>query len=246
MTQPIATVVRVAATPEQAKILVAQLQGAGIPAFVEGDSLADEVAVSRRLMNLGGTRIMVPTASLARAQEVLAAVSVGPGELEAQALAAPAPETPPSPRVAAPRGTPWWSIGATLAALLFLLLWLGEVEARAAERSPFVRHEVTPNGLREIRIADGEVLADLLDQDRDGHFEEIRYPSRSGRRSVMYDAGRDHRYERLEEYREGLVFRWMDADHDGFHDGCTVEDAAGKVLQELRYVQDKGFVVEPR
>ncbi|MDO8348992.1 MAG: hypothetical protein Q7T30_02060, partial [Planctomycetota bacterium] len=92
MTQPIASVARIAATPEQAKIFVALLQAEGIPASIEGDSLADEVAVSRRMLNLNGTRVMVPTGSLERAREVLGAVQIDEAELEAQALAADAPE----------------------------------------------------------------------------------------------------------------------------------------------------------
>ena len=50
MTPPIATVVRVAATPAEAKVIVARLAAEGIPAHIDGDSLSDEVAVSRRLM----------------------------------------------------------------------------------------------------------------------------------------------------------------------------------------------------
>jgi hypothetical protein len=88
MTQPIESIAKVAATPEQAKVYVAMLQGAGIPARSEGDNLVDEFATARRLMNLMGTRVMVPTGSLARAQELLQPVAIDPDELAQQALAA--------------------------------------------------------------------------------------------------------------------------------------------------------------
>ena len=44
MSQPITSVVKVATTAAQAKLFAALLQAEGIPAQVDGDSLADEVA----------------------------------------------------------------------------------------------------------------------------------------------------------------------------------------------------------
>ena len=86
MTAP--AVARVATTPNEAKILVALLQAEGIPAHVDGESLADEVALSQRAMNLQGVRVIVPTSSLEQAREILADTAVPESELEAQALAA--------------------------------------------------------------------------------------------------------------------------------------------------------------
>ena len=102
MSKPLTSVVRVATTPEQAKVLVALLQAEGIPAHVDGDGLADEFAMSRRLMNLVATRVVVPTASLDAAREILGDVDIAPDELERQALAAgePAAEPPPAPQPA--------------------------------------------------------------------------------------------------------------------------------------------------
>jgi hypothetical protein len=88
MTTPIESVVKVAATPSQAKIYVAMLQAAGIPARVDGDSLVDEFAAARRLVNLMGTQVMVPTGSLELARDVLQPANVDQAELERQALAA--------------------------------------------------------------------------------------------------------------------------------------------------------------
>ncbi|MBL9080103.1 MAG: DUF2007 domain-containing protein [Planctomycetes bacterium] len=90
------TVVRVANSPTQAKLFVALLEGAGIPAYVEGDGLVDEFVTSRRMLNLSGVRVFVPTASLELARDVLADVTVDQDELERQALEAEDPETPPS------------------------------------------------------------------------------------------------------------------------------------------------------
>ena len=101
MTTPIESVARIAQTPAQAKIFVASLMAAGIPARVEGDSLADEYAASRRLLNLMGTRVMVPTQSLERAREILQPVAIDPEELARQALeAAPVDATAPGTALA--------------------------------------------------------------------------------------------------------------------------------------------------
>lgn len=100
MTAP--AVARVATTPNEAKILVALLQAEGIPAHVDGESLADEVALSQRAMNLQGVRVIVPTSSLEQAREILADTAVPESELEAQALAAgePASDATPNKRTA--------------------------------------------------------------------------------------------------------------------------------------------------
>lgn len=248
MTDPIASVVRVAATPEQAKIFVAMLQAEGIPATVEGDSLADEFAMSRRLMNLGGTRVMVPTSSLARAREILDVGDVDAADLEAQALAA-------DPLVAAaaaarpvppPRPVPWFLLCACGAAVVFLGLWLSEVDARASERNPKRRYEPLRDGMREVRRSDGAVLGDYFDEDRDGCFERVVQYSLDGSQVISVDADADLRYERITERRGNLLFVWVDEDRDGLADVCTVADADGKVLQELRFAAGQGFVLRQR
>jgi hypothetical protein len=95
MAEPLTSVVRVARTPDQAQLFVALLQGVGIPARVDFDGLVDEYVMTQRLMNLSGVRVVVPTASLDRAREVLADVDIDAAELERQALAAEEPETGP-------------------------------------------------------------------------------------------------------------------------------------------------------
>ncbi len=110
MAEPIESVVRVATNPAQAKVFAAILQAEGIPARVEGDNLVDEFAASRRLMNLMGTTVMVPTRSLARANEILQPVTIEPDELTRQALAAQ-PESAASavaPIANDPAPSNWW------------------------------------------------------------------------------------------------------------------------------------------
>lgn len=245
---PIASVVRTAATPAQAKLYAALLQAEGIPAHVDGDTLADEIAVSRSVMNLGNVRVLVPTSSLARAKEILAATAVDEDELEAQALAAAEPETPSRTRATPPaaRGS-WFPVAAVavVVAFVFLSLWRGEVEARQLQSTGKVRYEPIENGLREIRVRDGVVLANYFDRDRDGHYEELVQLSSVEGQSVATDADGDARFESLVEHRGALVYRWSDLDLDGTMDECTVVDAAtGEVRQRLRYVAGTGFVVE--
>lgn len=245
---PIASVVRTAATPAQAKLYAALLQAEGIPAHVDGDTLADEIAVSRSVMNLGNVRVLVPTSSLARAKEILAATAVDEDELEAQALAAAEPETPARTRTTprSARGS-WFPVAAVavVVAFVFLSLWRGEVEARQLQSTGKVRYEPIENGLREIRVRDGVVLANYFDRDRDGHYEELVQLSSVEGQSVATDADGDARFESLVEHRGALVYRWSDLDLDGAMDECTVVDAAtGEVRQRLRYVAGTGFVVE--
>ena len=247
MTQPIAAVVKVAATPAQAKILAALLQAEGIPATIDGDSLADEVAVSRRMLNLNGTRVMVPTSSLERAREILAAAQVDEAELEAQALAADSPEreepvvrsNPPSARRRV-----WPLFVTTAAAVTFLALWLSEVNARtSAERDGF-RLEATDKGMREIRIRDGATMWEWSFED--GVETHVAF-AENGQQAISTDANRDHRFESFDEHRkQGVVCAWSDTDNDGLMDLCVVKDAIGVELQRLRWVDGKGFEPEAR
>lgn len=122
MSEPIASVVRTAANPDQAKVLVALLQAEGVPAHVDGDALADEVAMSRRLMNLAGVRVMVPTHSIERAREILEHAAVEDDELERQALAAAESEVLPTPPSTKPMPVLWLLAGVFLVAGLIALI----------------------------------------------------------------------------------------------------------------------------
>ena len=88
MSEPISVVVKVARTPEQAKVFVAMLQAEGIPAFVEGNALADEFAMSQRMLNTQNVRVMVPSEAAERAAELLEPSEVDPEQLAREAMEA--------------------------------------------------------------------------------------------------------------------------------------------------------------
>lgn len=248
MSQPLASVVRVAKSPAEAQLFVAMLESAGIPAYVEGESLADEFAMSRKLMNLGGTSVMVPTSSLARAREVLAegdGDAAPPTESDLPAQAAAGPSSAREDTASRSR-TPWAAILGFCLAVVFLLLWVGQLEARARERNPLSRYEPSAVGLREVRIADGVVVAEYADADRDGHYEKVIAFAAGGGRTESFDDDGDLRYERHVEYRGELVLHWIDTDRDGLFDACTVKTPGGEVRQELVYDAASGFVPKPR
>jgi hypothetical protein len=96
MSEPISAIVKTARTPEQAKLFVATLKAAGIPAFTDG-VLQDEFAMSQRMMNLISVKVMVPSDALERAKEVLTkyaeeGAKVDLDELTRQALEAGNPD----------------------------------------------------------------------------------------------------------------------------------------------------------
>jgi hypothetical protein len=118
---------RIASTPAEAKVLVALLRGEGIAATVDGDSLADEIAISRRLMNLNGVRILVPAAQLEQTRAFLADTAVPEDELELQAMAEPSAAAPATPQLAAdarPRRRRWLPLLILLGVALLLALWV--------------------------------------------------------------------------------------------------------------------------
>lgn len=131
--RPIESLLCVATTPAQAKALLATLMAAGIPARTDGEALADEYAASMRVMNLLGTKVYVPTASLPQARAIAQPEPIDEGELTRLALAADRPETPPKDRAAtiglspmsARRGSRW------LLALLYGLPLLAAAIAAA-------------------------------------------------------------------------------------------------------------------
>ncbi len=260
MTEPIESVVRVAATPAQAKILVARLQAEGIPARTDGDSLVDEFAASRRLMNLIGTKVFVPTASLARARDILQPVEVDPAELEREALATPgesATASPPNSSSATAR-RPGSIVGLLLllavgAALLFAFLW----QRSATQLESLVTSVPLPNhGLayeldgytwREVRISDGRTLRLLHDREGDGVYERIETLAADGRVVMTATEPENAVYLSAVETRgDGLTTTWRDTDRDGVFDTARVTDADGELVQTIEWQPQRGFVLEPR
>ena len=250
MSEPLSSVVRVAATPGQAKVFVALLQAQGIPAYVEGDSLADEFAASRRLLNLLGTEVKVPTASLEQARQILAGVKIDPAELEQEALAATGGETPipPPPPVEPRKHSRWPLVVAIVAAILFFALWLASLEASALARNPqldYFDYEITDWGYLETRRSDQRLMRSLEDRDRDGFYEGIRLHGRDGKVVVRFaDEDEDGIYESAVEIHEGFTARWLDRDVDGRFDECRVTDAQGDLTQTITWQPGVGYVVK--
>jgi hypothetical protein len=231
---PIESVVRVATTPAQAKIFVAMLEAEGIPARTDGDTLTDEFAASRRLMNLIGTKVFVPTASLARAQEILRPVAVDAAELEREALATPG-ETAFAPRAgtgaAAGRSSLTGSllVVAICAAVLFAWLWRVAQADRVVLAAQLPPHssqtEYRSNGdsWREVRRRDDRTLRVLHDAGRDGNYERIDTLGPDGAIVATAEELADGFYTRIaEKSADGMTRTWVDVQPDGVVDRCTV------------------------
>lgn len=255
MSQPIESVARIANTPAQAKIFLAMLHAEGIPARVDGESLVDEFAASQRLMNLVGTRVMVPTSALQRAQEILQPVTVDPEEL-ARAAAVGASPPPPDPgsteaaKTAAADSTRNLLLAllalAIGAAVLFAFLWHRAVNAIAGI-SPDIRMYWDGNVLCEERIRDQKLLYRRHDHDQDGLFERIDWFGGGTKPVVVYDQHADGLYLRcVEQHPDGLTVTWTDEDRDGLFEIGIVADPQGKQLQTLRWAAGTGFVQPPK
>lgn len=248
MSEPIESVARVASTPSEAKIFVAMLQAEGIPARTDGDSLVDEFAASQRLMNLVGTKVLVPTSSLARAREILQPEPVDPVELERAALAA-SPEPVPLQRATQATATASSSNRLLLAllvlsigaALLFAFLWRNEM-VPAFEPTPDIDYRWDGETLAETRSNRGGLLRLSFDRDHDGRFEVAELYAKGARKVAIADRYSEGIYLRTVELRsDGLTITWTDEDRDGLSDVGVVTDATGKVLQELHWRDGKGF-----
>jgi hypothetical protein len=246
MADPDAVIAKVATTPAQAKIWVALLHGAGIPAYTDGDSLADEIAVSRRVLNLNGTRVFVPKNSLEQARELLTTTTVDERELEAQALAAADPETPPTHAEDANRRRSPWPLAITSSLMVvFLAFWLTEVDQRLRGTNPNFRYEPIPNGLREVRKSNGFAQRELFDRNGDGNYEQQVLHHADGSREEWLDADEDGVAETCIAYqRNGSKATWTASTAKGPFDRCVVQDPTGREVQRLRWQADRGFVPE--
>jgi len=270
MSEPDAVVVHTATTPAEAKVFVAMLQAEGIPAYVEGDSLADEVAASRRLMNLQGVRVVVPPSARQRAVEILAEARVDEVELEAQALAAGPPPEVGAPRPAAAaargsrpagRGAVLWAIGASVSTLVFFALWVMQQDERAAmrdyfdrkwEQMPFGDVDHKPGDWDRQPIADGirwvdhegKVMRERFDRDRDGRYEEKRDYDRDGHlHQIVHFDGAGHETS-VELFRDGLR-EVLHMNAEGRTKDLTLFDADGKQLKQQRWDGANGWVDVP-
>lgn len=237
-------VIRNTTTVDEARILVAVLQGEGIPAYVQGDTLMDEFAVSRRATNLLGVRVLVPATSAARAAEVLANLQVDDGELEAQALAAPvdpAAQVEPRAEVAAapPRASGLliaWAVSASLAALVLLALWMAERE----RIDPL--EERLQNGTR-WRRPDGSIERDVLWRD-DGSAEQRLFDA-DGLVVQSEQFRRNGKLARRDVFAAGLHVQWEFGD-DGLPQSMKVLGDDGQLLKRQRFDGRNGWVDDPR
>lgn len=255
MSQPIESVARVASTPAQAKVFVSMLQAEGIPARVEGDSLVDEFAASQRLMNLVGTRVMVPTSALQRAQEILQPMQVDPDKLDRAAAVgastrAPDPVSAAAAQIAAASSTRTLLLAllalAIGAAVLFAFLWNRAVN-HIDGLNPDVRVYWDGDVLCEERVRDQRLLRRSHDKDQDGLFERIEMFGGGSQPNVVYDQYADGTYGRfVESHPDGLTATWTDEDRDGLFDVGVVTDRQGKELQTLRWQAGSGFVATPK
>lgn len=257
MSQPIQSVARVANTPAQAKIFVAMLEAEGIPARIDGETLADEFAASQRLLNLSGTRVLVPTSALQRAQEILQTEPVDPEELERAALVG-APPPPPTPSQETMPTTPPAAASsnhglmlpllamAIGAAAFFAFLWRQALSAHDSTNPEF--HTFwEDNVLLEQRKSDLRVVRRWHDHDLDGLFERGELLDADGKTIVTYDQIVGGYYLRCVESRsDGLTTTWTDDDRNGIYDTCVVADRDGKQVQALRWQPGTGFAPLPK
>ena len=260
MSERVSAVVTTAATPEQAKLFVARLRGAGIPAFVDPDGAADEFAMSQRLMNLTNVKVMVPVSSLELAREILQPTEIDPDELERQALGAGGEhEAAPSPRAEAVmtrsslepperRGGSLlflYAVFATGAAVLFAYLWR-DAKSREIADSWNTRWVPTDYGFEQRERATDRLLAEYHDVDRDGVWDQIIVHGEQAWRSISRRPDEFGFYQEFVVERQGdltTTSQPMPGDPRGPLDYTRVTDADGKLLQILEWRPNEGFVI---
>jgi len=252
MTDPISSVVAVAASPHEAKLMVAWLRAEDIPAFTDPDAAADEFAMSQRLMNLANVKVMVPTSQLERAREILAKHStIGSEEVAQQAVAAAGPEREQEPPQTK-SGTggsplvPWvWAIAATLLAILFLVQWL---DTRQQLRTP--GFDTVWNGDTYSQYLTGTKSRVFYGEDHnaDGRIEKhITFGQRSSWKQTMTELDEFGFYGKMVFRRkDDLIETWPRNKATGRQDEVIVTNKAGEVVQHMIWQLGKGYVEQPR
>lgn len=237
-----------ARSPAEAQIVAAVLRSADIPAYIGGSMLADEFAVSQRMLNVASVKVQVRRDQLPAAEAALAAArDVDPAELERAALAA-APDPDARPVAAIPvvdRGPRVATVLLGGLCAVFAVLWLSTL--RAAEQhgaSPLFTAAPTEHGWRYQWRDTGNTAIMTFDRNRNGIDEETRFHDRAGRRfAVSVDADENGIIERSEQhFADGTVHVWIDTDGDALLDRCEVRAADGGLVRTLRYAGTEGWV----
>ncbi len=238
-------VVRTAATPAEAKVLQALLEADGIRAIVDGDSLADEIAISRRIMNLSGVQVRVASAQFDAARELLGATAVDEDELVAQALAgSPDAEQPPAPPA---HGSSRGTVGRVAlllccgAAVTFFSLWRGAVEHQGPRQYD---QQDLPDGYRLTRRSTGTVAFEFQFDASHMHLVELRSYGPDGAllRRSRQPIDEDFYAEIEELHADGLRTIWRDTDGDRRYDQCIILDQAGNEVRHQHWAGADGWV----
>ena len=174
----------------EAEWWVGALKGHGIQAVVFGEELADEFAMSQKLMGLGGgIRVMVPRPTLDAAREAMVQIEEdrpSEAELEEAFAKTPALESDEAPPAQATASSP----GKTAAIVLLTagvvaLGWFAlkqQDTIHAFENQGLVFERTWFDDRYEARWRDGGALGHIgFDRDQTGDVEEFQEFDRSGR-----------------------------------------------------------------
>ncbi len=219
---------RQARTPFEAKVIAAVLQDAEIPVLVPGGGmLADEFAVSQRLMNQQGVSVRVPADRVADAEAALAAAKRSGEQLAAELGDEPlaAEEAATAGASASERGgvRPWgWTLALAGVALVFATLWAKSETALAhATRFPLWETRSVETGSLSEWTHNGAIAYEMVDVDRDGIIERQHSHDRQGNlRFTAFDEDENGIYERFTAYAlsGAEAAHWFDRDQNGIMD----------------------------
>lgn len=248
----------------EARIVVAVLGDAGIPAYAPGGLLLDEFAMSQQLMNLQGVAVQVPADRLQEAQEALAAAKATGESMvddvgDAATIGGESEVEPPPREPVQPGGGGGLAakLGLGLLAALFAYLWLDtRAELAASGQSPLYDLSTTADGVEYRWKHNGKLAYVMIDRDRNLVNEITEIHNRDG---VLvqraYDADQNGMSERLESFGpSGRVGRiaddadqngWYEAVRETLRDGVTLiwRDTDGDNLFDRIEVEKDGSVV---
>jgi len=240
---------RMAKSPFEAKIIAAVLDDAGIPAFVASGMLADEFALSQRMMNLQGVKVQVAEENLEKAEAALAAAKRSGEELlkdvDTDDGADDADVPPPADGPPAGGGkTSAWAAMFAIVAITFGYLWIDSRASYARATRDLLRTtEQTGDGVAQRWKHNGELAMYCVDADRDGLFEEQRFYNRDGVHwSTTFDVDENGMMELVVEVDGEGTIKWYDTDQDGTFERNEVLNAAGEVVAAQERRPGQGYV----